>query len=389
MAAPPKTLLGRHRLLSPTASVRVSPLCLGAMTFGTGHEDRYGACSKEEAFAIMDTFYNAGGNFIDTANSYQDGMSEVWVGEWMAARKNRDEIVLATKYTGPSLPVREGAMLSNYSGNGTKSMRLSLEASLQKLQTSYIDLFYLHHWDFTVSIPELMHSLNDLVRAGKVNYLAISDVPAWLVAQCNEYARAHALRPFAVYQGMWNAGFRDMERDIIPMCKHNGMGIAPYGVLAQGRFQTEAGFRAREKNNPGRNFVPLSTRDRQVSKVLEELADKRGAGTSLLAIALAYVMQYTPYVFPITGARTVAHIQGSIDALSVALTEEEIKQIEGAYHFDPGFPHTFLSGTMFQEETAQPKNAQGPEDVWLTSHYGVYDWVESPKALRPAPPADK
>lgn len=308
----------------------------------------------------------------------------MWVGEWMAARKNRDQIVLATKYAGVAAPTPEGTLhTSNYGGNGTKSMRLSLEASLKKLQTSYIDVFYLHWWDYTISIPELMHSLNDLVRAGKVNYLAISDTPAWIVAQCNEYARAHALRPFSVYQGEWNAAMRDMERDIVPMAQHNGMAIAPYGVLNQGRFQTEAVFKEREKNNPGRNFVPLSARDKQVSKVLEALANKRGDGTTLFGIALAYVMQYAPYVFPITGARKVEHIKGNIEALSVSLTEDELKEIEAAYEFDPGFPHTFLSGSLF-EAGASPRNSSAPGDVWLTKITGNYDWVEAPKALRPA-----
>ncbi|KAB2576571.1 putative norsolorinic acid reductase protein [Lasiodiplodia theobromae] len=377
----PKSLLARHRQLAPNASIRVSPLCLGAMTFGTSHQERYGEITKEEAFAILDTFYTNGGNFIDTANAYQDGESEMWLGEWMAARQNRDELVLATKYTSASKPHPSDAIGSNYGGNGTKSMRLSLEHSLRKLQTTYIDLFYLHWWDYSVTIPELMHALNDLVSAGKVHYLGISDTPAWIVAKCNQYARDHGLRPFVVYQGMWNAAMRDFERDIIPMCRDEGMGLCPYGTLNQGRFQTAEGFRRRAENNPGRKFVPLSQRDVQVSKVLEEVADAKGV--PLLSVALAYVIQKTPYVFPIVGGRKVEHIQGSIDALSVALTEEEIERVESAYDFDPGFPHTFLSGTMFQEG-AKPKAAQGPADVWLTRSLGNFDWVETPTALRPA-----
>ncbi|KAF4307055.1 Aldo/keto reductase [Botryosphaeria dothidea] len=351
------------------------------MTFGSLHPERYGEVTKDEAFAIMDHFYKSGGNFIDTANTYQDGESEMWVGEWMASRKNRDQIVLATKYTSQSKPYDDDAIASNFGGNGTKSMRLSLEASLKKLQTSYIDLFYLHWWDYTVTIPELMHSLNDLVSAGKVLYLGISDTPAWIVAKCNQYARDHGLRPFAVYQGMWNAAMRDFERDIIPMARDEGMGLCPYATLNQGRFQTEAGFREREKHNPGRKFVPLSQRDRQVSRVLEDISNEKGV--SLLSIALAYVIQKTPYVFPIVGGRKVEHIQGSIEALGVTLTDTEIERVESAYDFDPGFPHTFLSGTMFKDD-AKPKGAYGPEDVWLTKSSGNYDWVEPPKALRPA-----
>jgi aryl-alcohol dehydrogenase-like predicted oxidoreductase len=173
-----------------------------------------GECSKETAFEILDYFFNQGGNFIDTANAYQDGESETWLGEWMTARENRDELVLATKYSSPYKLSEKGKIQSNYGGNGIKSLRLSVDASLKKLQTSYIDLLYVHWWDYTVTIPELMHSLNDLVVAGKVMFLGISDTPAWIVAKANQYARDHGLRQFVVYQGLWNVAIRDFERDI-------------------------------------------------------------------------------------------------------------------------------------------------------------------------------
>ena len=146
------SLLSRHRLLSPTASVRVSPLCLGAMTFGEAQKERYGECSKETAFEIMDEFYNAGGNFIDTANTYQNGESEQWVGEWMRERNVRDEIVIATKYSASSPKnIEKGKrIMSNYQGNGTKSMKMSLEHSLKNLGSNYVDLFYVHWWDYSV-----------------------------------------------------------------------------------------------------------------------------------------------------------------------------------------------------------------------------------------------
>lgn len=354
------------------------------MSFGLSQAASYGECSKETAFAIMDHFYAHGGNFLDTANGYQNGESEEWVGEWMASRNNRDEMVLATKYTVNYMSHDDDKIHSNYVGNGSKSMKLSLEASLKKLQTSYIDLFYLHWWDATTSIPEMMHSLNDLVVAGKVLYLGISDTPAWIVSAANEYARAHSLRPFTVYQGMWNAGMRDFERDIIPMCKHQGMALAPYGVLGQGRFQTAERFKHREsetmQEKGGRNFFKLSERDKQVSKVLEEVANQKGV--ELLHVALAYVMQKTPYVFPIVGMRKLEHMKDSIAALSVALTEEDMKKVETGYHFDHGFPHTFLSGSLF-EPGATPRQIDGPDDVWLTKTGDTFDWMEGPKAIRP------
>lgn len=133
-------------MLAPSASVRVSPLCLGAMTFGEANQERYGKITKKDAFDIMDRFYEAGGNFIDTANAYQAGQSEQWLGEWMKQRGNRDEIVLATKYTTPHMVLGDGKgrIQANYGGNGTKNMKQSIEGSLERLQTSYIDLYYVH-----------------------------------------------------------------------------------------------------------------------------------------------------------------------------------------------------------------------------------------------------
>ncbi|KAL4914565.1 NADP-dependent oxidoreductase domain-containing protein [Aspergillus aurantiobrunneus] len=339
----PPSLLARHRQLAPSAAVRVSPLCLGAMTFGTAHSERYGHCTKDDAFNVLDTFYSQGGNFIDTANAYREGQSEEWLGEWMAARKNRDEIVLATKYTTPWQTHVRTKLQSNFGGNNVKSLKVALDASLQRLGTSYIDLYYVHWWDYTTSIPEMMHALNDLVSAGKVLYLGISDTPAWVVSKANEYARQKGLRQFVVYQGMWNATMRDFERDIIPMCRDEGMGLCPYGVLNQGRFQTEEGFREREKHNEGRNFIATTQRDKEVSRVLEQIATRKGV--DLLHVALAYVMDKAPYVFPIVGARKVSHIEGSIGGLGVTLDEGEIGQIEAAYEFDFGFPHSFLIRT--------------------------------------------
>lgn len=183
-APKPASLLGYHRLLSPTAGVRVSALCLGGANFGLAWKDLMGECTKANAFAIMDCFYQRGGNFIDTANNYQEGQSEAWIGEWIAARGIRDEIVLATKYTNGS--TKEVGIRSNFQGNHSKSLKLSVERSLSRLRTSYIDLLWVHWWDYTTSIPEVMSSLHHLVARGQVLYLGISDSPAWLVVKCNE-----------------------------------------------------------------------------------------------------------------------------------------------------------------------------------------------------------
>ncbi|KAI6903635.1 Norsolorinic acid reductase [Hortaea werneckii] len=347
--------LGRHRQLAPNAAIRVSPLCLGCMTFGDKQQERYSEMTKQAAFDMMDEYYKQGGNFLDTANGYQLGQSKEWEPK-------------ATK--------------SNFVGNNQKSMKLSIEDSLKKLQTTYIDLFYVHWWDFTTTIPEVMHSLNDLVVAGKVLYLGISDTPAWVVTKANQYARDHGLRQFSVYQGMWSAAMRDFERDIIPMARDEGMALCPYGVLNQGRFQTQEGFKQREQNNPGRKFIPTSEHDKNLSLHLEKIAKKKGCG--LLDIALQYCMQKTPYVFPIVGGRKVEHIQGNIRSLSVRMGAEDIEEVEEGYHFDPGFPHTFLSGTMFKGGDEKPRGADGPEDVWLLNGMGPFDWHPRQEPVRPS-----
>jgi aryl-alcohol dehydrogenase-like predicted oxidoreductase len=375
--SPAKGPLERHRQLAPSAAIRVSPLCLGAMNFGEADKARVGECSKDTAFGILDHFFSQGGNFIDTAGGYQHGDSERWLGEWMASRNNRDEMVIATKYTTPYMKAHKEKIQSNFGGNGSKSMKLSLDASLKKLQTTYVDILYLHWWDFTITIPELMQSLNDLVHAGKVLYLGISDSPAWIVAKANQYARDHGLRQFVVYQGMWNAAIRDFEADIIPMCRDEGMALLPWASLGGGRFHTEEGYKEREKNNPGRQGKPYTAREKEVSEALEKIG--KAKGTDVTSIALAYVRHKAPYVFPIVGGRKLEHIKGNIAALNVSLSEEDIKAIESAYEYDPGFPHTFLSGTMFT--SGAQKGPDGPGDIWLTKMIANFDWVEAPKPI--------
>lgn len=375
-----KSLVHRHRQLAPSAAIKVSPLCLGSMNFGDAWKPFMGECNKKTSFEILDFFYEKGGNFIDTANGYQSEESETWIGEWMAARKNRDELVIATKYSMGFKRHESEKLQSTFVGNNKKSLRLSLDASLKKLQTDYIDLFYVHWWDYTTSIPELMQSLNDVVTSGKVLYLGISDTPAWVVAKANQYARDHGLQQFSVYQGIWNAGVRDFEREIIPLAREDGMAICPYGALGQGKFQTEAAYAEREKNSSGRKSFPVTQKEKNISKALEKIANKKN--TKVTSVAMAYVMQKTPYVFPIIGGRKLEHLKDNIEALSVQLSDEDIEAIEKANDFDAGFPHTFLSGSTFVG--AEPVGAYKASDISFTKMAAVFDWVDENKAIKPA-----
>ncbi|KAJ5683031.1 Norsolorinic acid reductase B [Penicillium macrosclerotiorum] len=371
-APAPKSRLGRYRLLAPTAAVRVSPLCLGAMNFGEGWKERLGECDKENSFKMLDTFYENGGNFIDTANNYQCEDSESWLGEWMEKRGVRDQIVLATKYTS-GYRTYKPEIQANFVGNNTKSMRVSVNASLKKLRTDYIDLLYVHWWDFSTSIEEVMTSLNQLVTAGKVLYLGVSDTPAWVVSRANQYARDHGMRPFSVYQGQWNAARRDFERDIIPMCAAEGMGICPWGSIGGGAFKTAAHRAELAKNgNPGRQVEPRDV-DVAVSAVLERVAARHN--TVITSVALAYVMSKAPHVAPIVGGRKVEQLLGNIEALKLELSDEDVAEIEGAYEFDPGFPSNFL----FRGE----KKESHPGNIVFLNAAARFDYVDLVRPIKP------
>ncbi|KAF9472241.1 Aldo/keto reductase [Pholiota conissans] len=187
--------LARYRLLSPRAGVHVSPIQLGAMSIGDQWENMgMGSMNKESSFKLLDAYYDLGGNFIDTANVYQDGSSERFIGEWAEQRGIRDKLFIATKYSNNTHPHDSHNVLSV--GNSSKSMHMSVKLSLKNLRTDYIDLLYVHFWEWSTSVEEVMQSLHNLVQQGKVLYLGASDMPAWVVAKANQYARDHALTPF-------------------------------------------------------------------------------------------------------------------------------------------------------------------------------------------------
>ncbi|KAL7279999.1 hypothetical protein ACG7TL_006411 [Trametes sanguinea] len=400
-APPPPTKLGRHRQLAPIAGIHVSPLCLGGMSLGDQWQKfGMGSMDKEASFKLLDAFYEAGGNFIDTANNYQNETSEKFIGEWMETRGVRDQMVIATKYTTLFKLGRDDIkQKTSYAGNSVKSMHISVEESLKKLRTSYIDILYVHwilphivtvltpvnrQWDWTTTIEEVMNGLHNLVAQGKVLYLpseylsdesakGVSDTPAWVVSRANTYARMANKTPFVVYQGAWSVLQRDLEREIIPMCRVEGMAIAPWNVLAAGKIRTDAeeeerrrtGEKGRTALNP--NWERNET-ERKMAKVLEEIAAETKAA-NIQAVAIAYVMQKVPYVFPIIGGRKVEHFKGNLDALEIALTEDHFKRIESVQPFDVGFPANFIG--------------DGTEYNFGSKMVAQFDKWPLPQALRP------
>ncbi|KAK0185361.1 Aldo/keto reductase [Armillaria mellea] len=338
-ASDPPTKLGVYRVLCAQAGVRVSPITLGAMSVGDKWEGLgMGSMNKESSFKLLDAYFDMGGNFIDTANGYQDGSSEEFIGEWAEQRGIRDQLVIATKYT-TNYKRRDDSVTQkiNYVGNGSKSLYLSVEASLKKLRTDYIDILYLHWWDWETSVREVMDNLHHLIALRKVLYLGISDAPAWVVAQANQYAVDHGKTPFVV----------SFERDIIPMAREFGMALAPWDVLAAGRFRTdEDEQKRRETGEKGRTISRPNWERNEIevkmSKALEVVAAEVGVVGNLTAVAIAYVMQKTPYVFPIIGGRKVEHLKANIQALDIRLTEKQIEYLESVIPFDPGFPSSMI-----------------------------------------------
>ncbi|KAH9075006.1 NADP-dependent oxidoreductase domain-containing protein [Lactarius deliciosus] len=392
---PPPTKLGRYRTLSPLAGVRVSPLQLGAMSIGDKWQDfGMGSMDKTSSFKLLDAYFDAGGNFIDTANNYQDETSEVFIGEWAEKRGIRDQLVIATKYTTNYKRGQEGniARMVNYSGNNTKSLHVSVEASLKKLRTTYIDLLYVHWWDYTTSVEEVMNSLHVLVQQGKVLYLGISDTPAWVVSKANQYAKDHGKTPFCIYQGNWSVLDRSFERDIIPMARSEGLALAPWGVLAGGKIRTNAEeARRKESGEKGRMIFSANwertPEQKKVCDVLEEIGKEVGT-ESITSIAIAYHLQKLPYVFPIIGGRKVEQLNENITALDISLTAEQIKRIEEATPFDLGFPHSMIVSFFCLRLIAvtlltHVDQGVGTHDNFLSQSAGHSDRVPFQQAIAP------
>lgn len=268
----------------------------------------------------------------------------MFIGEWAEKRGIRNELVLATKYTTPHKDRDHEAYTgSNYAGNSAKSLHVSLVDSLKKLRTDYIDILYVHWWDWATSVEEMMQSLNRVVQQGKVLYLGASDMPAWVVASANAYARAHGMAEFVVYQGRWNATQRDFEREIIPMCRKEGIALAPWGALGQGRLRTPEQIAEREKElGPLRGGKGQSEAEKATSLTLAKLGKEEFQGASVSQMALAYVFAKYPYVFPIVGGTKTSYIEDNIKAIQLKLTDEQIQKIEDTAEFDWGFPMNMI-----------------------------------------------
>ncbi|KAK3315681.1 NADP-dependent oxidoreductase domain-containing protein [Apodospora peruviana] len=360
----PPTELGRLRILSSTAGIRVSPLALGGGNIGQNWNKAWGHMTQENATKLLDAYFEAGGNFIDTANAYQEEESEFWIGEWMSSRQIRDNLVIATKYTSDyklhTCPDQKGRT-ANHGGNHRRSLHMSVRDSLRKLQTDYIDILYVHWWDYQSSIEEVMDSLHLLIQQGKVLYLGVSDTPAWVVSAANTYAKLHGKTQFSVYSGKWNVMTRDFEREILPMARHFGMALTPWGVLGGGKFQSRTAMTERERNGePLRPFsgASQSTAHEEMSDALAKVAGEHGTA-SVAQIALAYVLRKAAMcgvynVFPVVGGRKVEQLEDNIAGLKLRLTDKQVEYLESVTKFEIGFPGSMIGQDPNVTGEAQP-----------------------------------
>jgi len=336
----------KYKLLG-RSGLKVSELCLGTMGFGT--EAGWGA-DKETSFAIIDAFANAGGNFIDTANMYKLGTSEKIIGEYLH-NHDRDYFVVATKYS-----LKDNLTNPNASGNNRKNMMRSVEDSLRRLKTDFIDLFYLHIWDDLTPIDEVLRGLDDLVRQGKINYAAISDTAAWVVSKGNTMAELMGWSQFVALQIEYSLIARTPERELIPMAKHYGMTVTPWAPLGGGVLTGKY-----LRGEQGRIKPESKRRNEQteaITKAVVEVAEEIGATPG--NVALKWTMQQGFSSIPIVGATKLNQLQDNLKTIHINLTDGQLKKLNDASAIELGFP-----GDFFKEE-----------GIKMNLFGGFYDRVE-------------
>ena len=327
----------RYRLFGGTG-LRVSEVFLGAMTFG--EQGGVGA-PLAECRRILDAYADAGGNVIDTAINYRGGASEEFLGELLAGR--RDRFVLGTKYT-----VSRDRDDPNAAGNHRKNLRLSLETSLRRLRTDYLDIYWVHMWDRHTPVEETLAALDDQVRAGRILYAGISDAPAWLVSRANTLAQCRGLTGFAGLQVPYSLLQRDIERELLPMAEAFGLTVTAWSPLAggilSGKYTRPGGPGTGTRMDPS----SLTARQRQVAQAVQQVADDLGATPS--QVALAWTRTRSAAVHPIVGARSLDQLLDNLGFLDLVLPAEAVRRLESAAEFDAGFPTTFIdeaSGWVF------------------------------------------
>jgi aryl-alcohol dehydrogenase-like predicted oxidoreductase len=325
------TTLGRTGL-------RVSPLCLGAMGFGTGWG--WGADEKQ-SFEMLDLYFQGGGNFIDTANGYQMGQSEQIVGRYVGNHKLRDKAVIATKFT---FGVEPGN--PNAGGNGRKNVYTSVEASLRRLETDYIDLYYLHSWDMITPVEEVVATLTDLVREGKIRYYGLSDTPAWYFTRAQTLAEKDGLERCATLQLEYSLAERNIEREHIPAAQELGIGLCPWSPLAGGllsgkyRRQGAGGVGEGRLTMPNPIFNKFTEHNWKVLEALMEVS--RQIGKAPAQVALNWLATQPGVTSIILGATKSAQLAENLASLDFSIPADLRKRLDDVGRPEPVHPYNFF-----------------------------------------------
>lgn len=322
----------RYRMLGKSG-LRVSEICLGTMSFG--NQWGFGA-DEATSHQVLDLYKEQGGNFLDTANKYHGGETEEIVGRWLA--NDRHRTVVATKYT-----LAMDHTDPNTAGNHRKNMIRSVEDSLKRLQTDYIDLLWVHAWDENTPFEETMRGLDDLVRSGKVLYVGVSDTPAWVVSASNVLAELRGWSPFVGLQIEYSLLERTPERDLLPMAEHFGLSILAWAPLGGGVLTGKytRGEQVEDSLRAQGNARRTQERGLAIARAVDSVADDLGVTSAQVAVAWVQAQGYR--YLPIVGARKVSQIEDSMKAAQVVLSEEHLKQLSEVSQIELGFPHAFLA----------------------------------------------
>ncbi|TQI94499.1 aryl-alcohol dehydrogenase-like predicted oxidoreductase [Amycolatopsis cihanbeyliensis] len=310
----------RYRLFGPTG-LRVSELALGTMVLDDPREWR----------RILDTYADAGGNVLDTASAYGEGESTLGT-----VLGRRDRFVIGTKYT-----LSRDAKDPNAAGNHRKNLVLSLERSLRRLRTDYIDIYWVHIWDRHTPVEETMRALDDAVCAGKILHIGISDTPAWVVARANTLAQWRDRTPFAGLQVPYNLLKRDIERELLPMAEAFGLSVTTWAPLARGVLSGAADAPAGAPGPSRFDPATLTARERAAAGAVRTVADELGAHPA--QVAIAWTRGKSAAILPIVGVRSAAQLTENLGAVELTLPEDAIRHLEDAVEFDPGFPSDFIA----------------------------------------------
>ena len=318
--------------------MRVSELALGSMTFGDG---KGWTASKEDSKKMFDVFVETGGNLIDTANFYNQGLAETYIGEFI--EPIREQIVLSTKF---GLSMRPGDINSN--GNHRKNIFESVEKSLKRLNTDYIDILWVHMYDGITPVEEMMRALDDLVRMGKVHYLGISNAPAWFIAHANTLAEKNNWTSFVAMQLPYNLVQRDIEREYIDLAKTFHMSILAWsplgGGILSGKYNDKNPKNARITPDGEWSFL-LQERSLEIAEVVNRIA--KSIDCSPAQVALNWIRQKK--CIPILGVRTAEQIKENLDCLEFTLSEEDIQKLDEISTIELGYPHDFLNSPFIKK----------------------------------------